>query len=141
MQNLTLNLGLRWEFDQPVYEVNNKEANVNMATKQIEYAGVDGNSWALHDPVYTQFQPRFGFAYQISPRFVIRGRYGITSYLEGMGANLRLTQNPPFHTKMKSSYRSCFGPMQNGKKAALRRGSDIGKQILHLDFEALGSPL
>ncbi|MBT9330949.1 TonB-dependent receptor [Paracidobacterium acidisoli] len=98
MQNLTLNLGMRWEFDQPIYEVNDKMANVNMTTKQIEYAGVDGNSRALYDPVYTQFQPRFGFAYQATPRWVIRGGYGITSYLEGMGANLRLTQNPPFHT-------------------------------------------
>jgi hypothetical protein len=98
MPNLTLNLGMRWEFDQPIYEVNNKMANVNMATKQIEYAGVDGASRALYDPVYTQFQPRFGFAYQPRPRLVIRGGYGITSYLEGMGANLRLTQNPPFHT-------------------------------------------
>lgn len=98
MPNLTLNLGLRWEFDQPIYEVNNKMANVNMATKQIIYAGVNGNSRALYDPTYTQFQPRFGFAWQPTPRWVIRGGYGITSYLEGTGANLRLTQNPPFHT-------------------------------------------
>jgi hypothetical protein len=98
LPDLTLNLGLRWEYDQPIYEVNNKMANVNMDTKQIEYAGVDGNSRALYNPVYTQFQPRFGFAYQPTPRWVVRGGYGITSYLEGMGANLRLTQNPPFHT-------------------------------------------
>ena len=96
--NFTLNLGIRWEYDQPIYEVNNKMANVNMVTKQIEYAGVDGNSRALYDPVYNQFQPRFGFAWQPTPRWVVRGGYGITSYLEGMGANLRLTQNPPFHT-------------------------------------------
>lgn len=98
LQNLTLNLGIRWEYDQPIYEVNNKMANVNMVTKQIEYAGQNGNSRALYDPVYSQFQPRFGFAFQPKPRWVIRGGYGITSYLEGMGANLRLTQNPPFHT-------------------------------------------
>lgn len=97
-EKLTLNLGMRWEYDQPIYEVNNKMANVNMTTKQIIYAGVDGNSRALYNPDYAQFQPRFGFAYQITPRWVVRGGYGITSYLEGMGANLRLTQNPPFHT-------------------------------------------
>jgi hypothetical protein len=95
---LTFNLGIRWEYDQPIFEVNNKMANVNMVTKQIEYAGVNGASRALYDPDYTQFQPRFGFAYQPTPRLVVRGGYGITSYLEGMGANLRLTQNPPFHT-------------------------------------------
>jgi hypothetical protein len=96
--NLTLNLGLRWEFDQPIYEVNNKMANLNFATGAIEYAGVDGNSRALYNAVYSQWQPRVGFAYQIQPRLVVRGGYGITSYLEGTGANLRLTQNPPFHT-------------------------------------------
>jgi hypothetical protein len=98
MPNLTLNLGLRWEFDQPIYEVNNKMANIDIATKTIEYAGKDGNSRALYNPTYTQFQPRVGFAYQPQPRLVIRGGYGISSYLEGTGANLRLTQNPPFHT-------------------------------------------
>jgi Carboxypeptidase regulatory-like domain/TonB dependent receptor len=100
---LTLNIGVRWEFDQPIYEVNNKMANVNMQTLAIEYAGVDGNSRALYDPDYTQFQPRFGFAYQAMPRFVVRGGYGISSYLEGTGANLRLTQNPPFHTDFEQT--------------------------------------
>lgn len=113
-KSLTLNLGLRWEFDQPIYEVNNKMANVNMATKQIEYAGVDGNSRALYDPVYTQFQPRFGFAYQLNPRWVIRGGYGITSYLEGMGANLRLTQNPPFHTDFEQQGQNPTGTLGGG---------------------------
>jgi hypothetical protein len=95
---LTLNLGLRWNYDQPIFEVNNKMANLNLTTAQIEYAGVNGASRALYNPTYNEFQPRFGFAYQVSPRLVVRGGYGITSYLEGMGANLRLTQNPPFHT-------------------------------------------
>ena len=96
--NLTINLGLRWEFDQPIYEVNNKMANIDIPTKTIIYAGVDGNSRALYDPTYTQFQPRVGFAYQPTPKTVLRGGYGISSYVEGTGANLRLTQNPPFHT-------------------------------------------
>ena len=100
--NLTLNLGLRWEFSQPIYEVNDKEANLNLtpglpAAQAIEYAGKNGNSRALYDPVYTNFMPRIGFAYQAKARMVIRGGYGITNYLEGTGANLRLTQNPPFH--------------------------------------------
>ncbi len=99
----TLNLGVRWEFDQPIYEVNNKMANVDMRTLQVEYAGVNGNSRALYNPTYTQFQPRFGFAYQVQPRFVVRGGYGISSYLEGTGANLRLTQNPPFHTDFEET--------------------------------------
>jgi len=98
MHNLTLNLGVRWNFDQPIFEVNNKMANLNLQTGAIEYAGVGGNSRGLYDDYWTQFQPRVGFAYQVVPRIVVRGGYGISSYLEGTGANLRLTQNPPFHT-------------------------------------------
>lgn len=98
LPNLTLNLGLRYEYDQPIYEVNNKQANLDLNTGQILYAGVNGASRALYDSVYTNIMPRVGLAYQVKPRFVIRAGYGISNYLEGTGANLRLTQNPPFHS-------------------------------------------
>ena len=99
---LTVNLGLRYEYDQPIYEVNNKQANVDLATAQYYYAGTAaaaaafGDGRALYNPVYTNLMPRIGFAYQAKPRFVVRGGYGITNYLEGTGANLRLNFNPPF---------------------------------------------
>ena len=99
---LTLNLGIRYEIDQPIYEVNNKQANLNLQTGAILYAGVNGNSRALYNPTYNNVMPRIGFAYQATPKFVVRGGYGITTYLEGTGANLRLTQNPPFHNDFDS---------------------------------------
>lgn len=95
---LTINLGLRWEFDQPIYEVNNKQSNVNLTTGALQLAGVNGNSRALYKPVYTNFMPRIGFSWNPTPRFVMRGGYGNTTYLEGTGANLRLTINPPFQS-------------------------------------------
>ncbi|MGI4829826.1 MAG: carboxypeptidase regulatory-like domain-containing protein, partial [Janthinobacterium lividum] len=101
-EKVTLNLGLRYEYDQPIYEVHDKEANVDLATAQYIYAGTAqaatafGDGHALYNPVYTNFMPRIGFAYQAMPRFVVRGGYGITNYLEGTGANLRLNFNPPF---------------------------------------------
>jgi hypothetical protein len=100
-QNLTVNLGVRYEFDQPIYEVNNKEANLDLTnpslgTAGILHAGQNGNSRALYDPVYTNFMPRIGFSYQPQPRIVIRGGYGTTMTLEGTGSSLRLTQNYPF---------------------------------------------
>ncbi len=99
---LTVNLGLRYEYDQPIYEVHDKQANVDLATAQYYYAGtaaaaqVFGDGHALYHPTYTNFMPRIGFAYQAMPKFVVRGGYGITNYLEGTGANLRLNFNPPF---------------------------------------------
>ncbi|MFN2975395.1 outer membrane beta-barrel protein [Terriglobus aquaticus] len=100
---LTVNLGLRWEYDQPIYEVNNKEANLNLATGAIQIAGVGGNSRALYNSVWTNFMPRIGFSYNPVQRVVVRGGFGTTTYLEGTGANLRLTINPPFQTSLSYS--------------------------------------
>ena len=107
LPKLTLNLGLRYEYDQPIYEVNNKTANVNFATDSVEYAGsipaantVAGATVcptrACYNATYGNVMPRVGFAYAATDRFVVRGGYGITNFLEGTGANLRLTYNPPF---------------------------------------------
>lgn len=99
---LTVNLGLRYEYDQPIYEVNNKQANVDLSTGTVYTAGepgaakVFGDGRALYNPTYTNFMPRIGFSWQMSPRIVFRGGYGITNYLEGTGAALRLNFNPPF---------------------------------------------
>ena len=102
---LTLNIGLRYGYDQPFYEVNNKQANLDLtktagctSTNQtcIEYAGKNGNSRALYNSFYKEFMPRLAFAYQMNSQMVIRGGYGITDDFEGMGAAQRLTENPPF---------------------------------------------
>lgn len=100
LPNLTLNLGLRWEWDQPIYEVNNKQANLNLQTGATQIAGQNGNSRALYNNVWTNLMPRIGFAYSPTPRLVVRGGFGMTTYLEGTGANLRLTINPPFQTSL-----------------------------------------
>ncbi|HTV15489.1 MAG TPA: carboxypeptidase regulatory-like domain-containing protein [Acidobacteriaceae bacterium] len=102
--NLTLNLGLRYAYDQPIYEVNNKESSFDLATPDaglggILLAGKNGNSRSLYNPFHLEFMPRFGFEYQPYHKLVVRGGYGITDDLEGTGANLRMTQNAPFfHT-------------------------------------------
>jgi hypothetical protein len=101
-QNLTVNIGFRYGYDQPLYEVNNKELNVNTDNPSscplncLEYAGQNGNSRALYNPFYAGVMPRVGFAYQMNSQIVVRGGYGITDDQEGTGANLRLSQNAPF---------------------------------------------
>jgi hypothetical protein len=108
LPKLTLNLGVRWEYDEPWIEQNNKTGNINIATGQVIYAhsvpagapagsGVCSND-ACYQPNYRQVMPRLGFAYQASDRFVVRGGYGATSFYEGNSSNQRLTALIPFIT-------------------------------------------
>ena len=109
---LTLNLGLRYEYDQPWYEQNNKTANV-LPGGTVEYAGqvpvgaVAGSTVcaarACYDANYKQIMPRVGFAYQAFNRLVIRGGYGATSFFEGYSFNQRLTSSPPFTLAINSN--------------------------------------
>jgi hypothetical protein len=113
--NLTVNLGLRYAYDQPMYEAHDKMASIDLPLARfanigpsglpdpsayVELAGKDGNSRALVNPYYLQFMPRLGFAWQINRRAVLRGGYGITDDDEGTGTGLRMTQNPPFLTSV-----------------------------------------
>ena len=103
---LTLNAGLRYEYDQPWIESNNKTGNINIATGQVIYAGSvpagapagSGlcSTLACYQANYRQLTPRLGFAYQAGSKFVIRGGYGATSFFEGNSSNQRLTSITPF---------------------------------------------
>lgn len=117
---LTLNLGLRYEYDQPWYEQNNKTANVVLGPSSsgglvpiVEYAGpvpqgaaagsVVCPSRACYSGNYKQVQPRIGFAYQAMNKLVIRGGYGASSFFEGFSFNQRLTSSPPFSLAINSN--------------------------------------
>jgi Carboxypeptidase regulatory-like domain len=106
MSNLTLNLGFRYELDEPWIEENNKTGNIDIATGQVLYAnhvpagapagsGICSNR-GCYQWNYHQFMPHFGFAYQVNDRFVVRGGYGASSFFEGNSANQRLTSITPF---------------------------------------------
>jgi Carboxypeptidase regulatory-like domain/TonB dependent receptor len=109
---LTLNLGIRYEFDQPWYEQNNKTANV-LPGGTVEYAGhvpagaVPGSvvcpTRACYKATYDQFMPRFGFAYQPTSKMVVRGGFGASSFFEGYSFNQRLTSSPPFSLAINSN--------------------------------------
>ncbi len=95
--DLTLNLGMTWEYTSPWVEKDNRQSNIDLTTGQLVLAGQNGASRALFDPYYGGFEPRVGFAWTPRPEWVVRGAFGIVQYMEGTGKNLRLTQNPPFN--------------------------------------------
>lgn len=108
---LTLNLGLRWAYTQPLVEKDNREGNFDLTTGQeILAQGGSRESRALYKAYKKGFEPRLGFAYRQGDRWVFRGGYGISQYMEGTGANLRLPLNPPFFFESAVDYNSTTGP-------------------------------
>jgi hypothetical protein len=106
-RNLTVNLGLRWEYDSPIYEVADRQVNVNTYTGALLYPGKTDYGRALYNPYWKQFMPRIGFAWtpeMFNNKLVLRAGYAFTSFLEGTGANLRLPMNPPFAMESNVSY-------------------------------------
>ncbi len=94
--NLTLNLGLRWEYGSPYSEANDYISNFNPATQTIDTinkfavqgsgngtvnqlqnaSGIEGKTQI--NPDYTDFAPRLGFAYAPDSKTALRGGYGIS---------------------------------------------------------------
>jgi len=117
--NLTLNLGLRYDAHTPWVETNDQQANYNFTTGNMDLAGKNGASRALYDGFYggRDFQPRVGFAWtpaMLGKRTVIRGAFSISSYLEGTGTNLRLPLNPPFTpAEVNAIYNNTSLPLTN----------------------------
>ncbi len=128
--NFTLNLGIRWEYAQPIYEVADRQVNINTFTGQLLYAGKDGNSRALYEPYYKQFEPRVGFAWtpgMFRNKLVFRMGYAMSSFMEGTGANLRLTMNPPFFVESNITYDARTpGDIRTGFTDVIARGDLTG---------------
>ncbi|MPZ19950.1 MAG: hypothetical protein GEV06_18850 [Luteitalea sp.] len=107
--SLTLNIGLRWGYTSPLVEKDDRQANFDLTNGEQLLAGQDGNSRALYDSYYQGWEPRVGFAHRQGARWVFRGGYGITQYMEGTGANLRLPLNPPFFFESEVAYDATSG--------------------------------
>ncbi|MFN0103902.1 MAG: carboxypeptidase regulatory-like domain-containing protein [Bryobacteraceae bacterium] len=89
-KKLTVNAGVRWEYDQPRMEKYDRFANFDFDSPfpiqvpgigplkgVLRYAGRDGQPRGQYDSTYKNFGPRVGLAYRLSPVFILRAGYGI----------------------------------------------------------------
>jgi hypothetical protein len=94
--NLTLNIGLRWEYNSPVIDKYNHLGTFD-ATVPGDLRVSTPQKQALYDVSKKQFAPRFGFAYSpFGPKTVIRGGYGIFWDEKLLNIHLTPALSPPF---------------------------------------------
>lgn len=102
LPKLTLNLGLRYDFATPALEARDQMANFDPAGNGGAGALVFAKGGSLRNRGLVQintlnFGPRFGFAYSLNPKTVVRGGYGLYySLFERYGSENQMALNPPF---------------------------------------------
>jgi hypothetical protein len=102
-KRLTVNLGVRYEYGTPLYEANNQLSNFNLTnfnpdTYNANYPIVLASAADRYtvSPNKADFGPRFGAAYSLNSKTVLRGGFGISySRWNRVGSNY-LTQNAPY---------------------------------------------
>jgi hypothetical protein len=95
----TITMGLRWEmvFPESVNGPGNG-ATLDLNNGLMYVFGVGGvSSHGIQNMMWHNFAPRLGFAYQLTPKTVIRGGYGWSYDLGVFGSTFghNVTQNPP----------------------------------------------
>lgn len=122
-RTITLTFGLRYEYEGPMTERFNRAINqydfstpspiearakANYAKSPMPdlppdrfravggllFAGVGGNPREIYTTPKKNFMPRFGLAWSVAPKTVVRGGYGI--FYGNLGVQLRNVQQPGF---------------------------------------------
>jgi outer membrane receptor protein involved in Fe transport len=96
LPNLTLNLGVRYEFNSPVVDAHDGMAVFNPQTGSLDQVGTHGISRSGYSPDWNNIAPRIGLAWSPSPNFVVRAGYGIFYDAGITVVNSALYFNPPY---------------------------------------------
>ena len=120
---LSLNLGMRYDYNTPIHEVGHKGISTFLASSATGFAIVGKDISSLYPPDKNNFAPRFGFAYTPvrGGKTVIRGGYGIyydlingSFFIDGSAGGERgVSRNPVGATPV---FGAVAGPLtiQNG---------------------------
>ncbi|MGI4852956.1 MAG: carboxypeptidase regulatory-like domain-containing protein [Janthinobacterium lividum] len=135
LPNLVVNAGVRYTLHRPSTEVHNQGAVFNLATQQLDYLGVNGNSRSARELHYGNFAPRVGFAYSPDTKTVIRSGFGIV-FIDQSGITTPFTTPQyPFiqnvQQKTTDSYNSAFR-LSNGptiSPIALTPDAGLGQSV------------
>lgn len=122
--NLTLNLGLRWDLNTARVAEGGDAVNFSVFGGQFETPTINNNGLgaALYHTYngIANFEPRIGLAWQpgFLPHTVIHAAYGISNFQESNGVNNLLTANAPFEIPHSVT----FSPSSNFPGVTLDQG-------------------
>ncbi len=85
-RRLTVNLGLRYEYESPMTSSNRIYSRVDPKTGQVLFAGINASDTLNLEASKLNFAPRVGFAYSLTPKTVIRSGFGV--FYAGIFSNL-----------------------------------------------------
>ena len=87
---LTVNVGLRWDYEAPMSVVNNIYSRFDPTNGQLLVAGQNASSTLNITTSKLNFQPRVGFAYSLDPKTVVRSAFGIfyTQVMANLGSSV-----------------------------------------------------
>ena len=114
-RNLTLNLGLRYEYFTSPSEVYGRQANFDINTGRLIVAKDGSDPLVENDK--NDFSPRVGFAYDFGGKgkTVLRGGYGLFYFLDRGGIDNQLAQNPPYSGFSQFNYSDGFRITLSGR--------------------------
>ena len=101
LPNLTLNLGLRWEYYQPPVDVNGQGRQTYFDLfNSGNFLVVNQGKWppGIMSPDYDNFGPRVGLAWRVMPKTVVRAAVGIfyNGILQQGNETIFIHNNIPF---------------------------------------------
>jgi hypothetical protein len=164
---LTLNLGLRWDFFGLVYDHYGKQANfvpggppgggalyiIPPSALATQLSGsfqnllaADGIGLAitkqygkgLGKSQTTNWAPRFGFAYQATPKFVVRGGAGMFyNGFENRGYSPNLGENYPFQFSFQFQQKNDATPINQFQPSATCKATPTGGMSLETGFSCI----
>jgi hypothetical protein len=99
-RRLTLNAGVRYEFNAPPYDADNRMRIFDLETRQLLQVGTNGVPRSGLDSDVNNLAPRVGLSWDITGRgrWMLRGGYGIFYDSGTLIENSALYFNPPYFT-------------------------------------------
>ncbi|MBV8818275.1 MAG: TonB-dependent receptor, partial [Acidobacteriaceae bacterium] len=98
-RKLTLNLGLRWEYNTSAVDVDGLWRSLDFRHTEnglpVLLPAIRTKNYQFYDPEKTLFMPRLGFAYRATDKWVLRGGGGIFYNVHQLNNYTILNLNPP----------------------------------------------